>query len=120
MKRWHRVGLLCLVWPWHLWAQEAPWTAWVSWVMDGDTVLLVKPGQDEPENTQIRLSDGVVIFTDQFAQLGDARVWPVSRQIALKFLRSPLLVNPQIVNKLRGRADTALTWDDVVVHLDLT
>jgi hypothetical protein len=53
-------------------------------------------------------------------QLGDARVWPVSRQIALKFLRSPLLVNPQIVNKLRGRADTALTWDDVVVHLDLT
>lgn len=56
MKRWHGVGLLCLVWPWHLWAQEAPWTAWVSWVMDGDTLLLVPQGHKEPVTVRI---DGI-------------------------------------------------------------
>lgn len=50
------LGVLCLVWPWHLWAQAAPWTAWVSWVMDGDTLLLVPQGQRAP--VKVRL-DGI-------------------------------------------------------------
>jgi len=29
-------------------AQVEVWTGWVSWVMDGDTVLVVRPGQQEP------------------------------------------------------------------------
>lgn len=32
------------------------WTAWVSWVMDGDTVLLVREGQPEPVKLRI---DGI-------------------------------------------------------------
>ena len=32
------------------------WPAWVSWVMDGDTVLLVRPGQTEPVTLRI---DGI-------------------------------------------------------------
>lgn len=32
------------------------WSGWVSWVMDGDTVVLVRPGQPEP--VKLRL-DGV-------------------------------------------------------------
>jgi micrococcal nuclease len=32
------------------------WPAWVSWVMDGDTVLLVRSGQSEPVTLRI---DGV-------------------------------------------------------------
>jgi endonuclease YncB( thermonuclease family) len=32
------------------------WPAWVSWVMDGDTVLLVRPGQTEPVSFRI---DGI-------------------------------------------------------------
>ena len=37
-------------------AQAEFWTGWVSWVMDGDTVLVVRPGQQEP--VKLRL-DGV-------------------------------------------------------------
>ncbi len=29
------------------------WTAWVSWVMDGDTVLLLREGQHEPVKLRI-------------------------------------------------------------------
>jgi micrococcal nuclease len=32
------------------------WTGWVSWVMDGDTVLLVREGQHEPVKLRI---DGI-------------------------------------------------------------
>lgn len=32
------------------------WPAWVSWVMDGDTVLLVRPGQTDPVTLRI---DGI-------------------------------------------------------------
>jgi endonuclease YncB( thermonuclease family) len=54
--------------PWRLWlcglalalpgmGQAAQgWSAWVSWVMDGDTVLLVRDGQQEP--VKLRL-DGI-------------------------------------------------------------
>lgn len=35
---------------------EETWSGWVSWVMDGDTVLLVRPGQSEPVKLRI---DGV-------------------------------------------------------------
>lgn len=53
MKLWLPVGLLCLAWPWPLWAQAMPWTAWVSWVMDGDTLLLVREGQKEPVKLRV-------------------------------------------------------------------
>jgi micrococcal nuclease len=56
VKRRLVLGLWCLVWPWHLWAQAVPWTAWVSWVMDGDTLLLVPQGQKEPVTVRI---DGI-------------------------------------------------------------
>jgi hypothetical protein len=52
--------------------------------------------------------------------LGNYAIWPVSRQIAVKFLRSPALVNPLTVNKIRGRAGTAINWDDVAKHLRMS
>jgi hypothetical protein len=52
--------------------------------------------------------------------LGDNRKWPVTRQLAVKFLRSPMLVNTQLVNDLRGRDQNAITMDDIVVHLELS
>ena len=53
-------------------------------------------------------------------ELDDYAKWPVTRQLAVKFLRSPMLLNLEIVNRLRGRDENAITMDDVVVHLDLT
>ena len=53
------LGLLCslLAGP-VVWADEAVATiAWVSWVMDGDTVLLVKPGQAEPVKLRVEAID---------------------------------------------------------------
>ena len=43
-------------------AKEAPaqaevWTGWVSWVMDGDTVLVVRPGQKEPVKLRLEALD---------------------------------------------------------------
>ncbi len=52
-------------------------------------------------------------------QLDDYARWPVTRQLAVKFLRSPLLLNLELVNKLRGRDYNAITMDDVVQHLEL-
>jgi micrococcal nuclease len=46
---------VCLFGPFGLHAAET-WPAWVSWVMDGDTVLLVRPGQTEPVTLRI---DGI-------------------------------------------------------------
>lgn len=51
--------------------------------------------------------------------LEDYRKWPVTRQLALKFLRSPWLVDLELVNRLRGRDYNAIDWDDVVIHLEL-
>ena len=52
--------------------------------------------------------------------LDDYAKWPVTRQLAVKFLRSPMLLNLELVNKLRGRDENAITLDDVVIHLELT
>ena len=56
MKPWWVLAVLWLAWPWPLSAQTRPWTGWVSWVMDGDTLLLVPEGQKEP--VKVRL-DGI-------------------------------------------------------------
>lgn len=56
MKCWARCWLvLALSGHWGAQASEA-WTGWVSWVMDGDTVLLVRQGQLEPVKLRI---DGI-------------------------------------------------------------
>jgi endonuclease YncB( thermonuclease family) len=47
--------VLVLVLPCVVQASEV-WTGWVSWVMDGDTVLLVREGQHEPVKLRI---DGI-------------------------------------------------------------
>lgn len=52
-------------------------------------------------------------------ELDDYSKWPVTRQLAIKFLRSPMLLNLEVVNRLRGRDENAITLDDVVVHLEL-
>jgi len=41
-----------LLWPWTAQASEV-WSGWVSWVMDGDTVVLVREGQQEPVRLRI-------------------------------------------------------------------
>jgi endonuclease YncB( thermonuclease family) len=43
--------VFCL--PWGVQAAEF-WNGWVSWVMDGDTVLLVREGQHEPVKLRIQ------------------------------------------------------------------
>jgi len=48
-------ALVCMVTlapPWSVQAAET-WAGWVSWVMDGDTVLLVREGQHEPVKLRI-------------------------------------------------------------------
>ena len=47
--------LVALLWclPGGVQAAES-WTGWVSWVMDGDTVLLVREGQHEPVKLRIQ------------------------------------------------------------------
>lgn len=48
---------LCLLaWPALGFAQPTVTTAWVSWVMDGDTLLLVPQGQKEPVKVRV---DGI-------------------------------------------------------------
>lgn len=38
-------------------AKVEVWTGWVSWVMDGDTVLVVRPGQKEPVKLRLDAVD---------------------------------------------------------------
>jgi endonuclease YncB( thermonuclease family) len=38
-------------------AKAEVWTGWVSWVMDGDTVLVVRPGQKEPVKLRLDAVD---------------------------------------------------------------
>lgn len=56
----HRLGLLALIFCWHGQGHAAPakevWTGWVSWVMDGDTVMLVRQDQSKPVKLRI---DGI-------------------------------------------------------------
>jgi hypothetical protein len=51
--------------------------------------------------------------------LGDYSKWPVTRQLAVKFLRSPMLLNLEVVNRIRGRDENAITLDDVVKWLSI-
>lgn len=48
--------LCLLVWPALGFAEPTETTAWVSWVMDGDTLLLVPQGQKEPVKVRV---DGI-------------------------------------------------------------
>ncbi len=50
------VGFCACVWPWPAQASEV-WFGWVSWVMDGDTVVLVRQGQQEPVRLRIEGMD---------------------------------------------------------------
>ena len=38
-------------------AQTEVWTGWVSWVMDGDTVLVVRPGHQDPVKLRLDAVD---------------------------------------------------------------
>ena len=40
-------------------------------------------------------------------------VWPISRQLALKFTHDPRHYNRKLVNKLRATAPNAISKDDV-------
>lgn len=55
-------GLLFLFGMGSVCAKQAPdqaevWTGWVSWVMDGDTVLVVRAGQKEPVKLRLDAVD---------------------------------------------------------------
>ena len=70
------LGLLCslLVGP-VVWADEAvETTAWVSWVMDGDTVLLVREGQHEPVKLRIEGIDAPEICQPGGPEARDAMI----------------------------------------------
>jgi micrococcal nuclease len=57
VKFWWMVPIaLGLAWPCPLLAQSATWMGWVSWVMDGDTLLLVPEDQKEPVKIRV---DGI-------------------------------------------------------------
>ena len=76
MTPWRLLGCLCLcalAWPRVGQATEA-WTAWVSWVMDGDTVLLVREGQHEPVKLRIEGIDAPEICQPGGAESRDAMV----------------------------------------------
>jgi endonuclease YncB( thermonuclease family) len=50
------------------------WTGWVSWVMDGDTVLLVREGQHEPVKLRIEGIDAPETCQPGGAQARDAMI----------------------------------------------
>lgn len=55
------------------------WTGWVSWVMDGDTVLLVRDGQHEPVKLRV---DG--IDAPETCQPGGAEARDAMIRLALR------------------------------------
>lgn len=74
MKCWARCWLvLALSGHWGVQASEV-WTGWVSWVMDGDTVLLVRHGQLEPVKLRIDGIDAPEICQPGGAQARDAMI----------------------------------------------
>lgn len=76
MTPWRLLGCLCmcaLALPRVGQATEV-WTAWVSWVMDGDTVLLVREGQHEPVKLRIEGIDAPEICQPGGAESRDAMV----------------------------------------------
>nr|WP_315139082.1 thermonuclease family protein [uncultured Limnohabitans sp.] len=50
------------------------WTGWVSWVMDGDTVLLVREGQHEPVKLRIEGIDAPEICQPGGPEARDAMI----------------------------------------------
>jgi endonuclease YncB( thermonuclease family) len=56
MNRLCKCWVVCWLWGSCLAHAGETWNGWVSWVMDGDTVLLVRAGQSEPVKLRI---DGV-------------------------------------------------------------
>lgn len=52
-------------------------------------------------------------------RMHDYSDFPVSRQCAVKFLADAECFDLDVINRLRGRASTAITWADVAVHLEL-
>ena len=50
-------------------------------------------------------------------KLGDYSEWPVERQLALKLVVDPEHFDLVKVNRIRGRADGAITLADIVPHL---
>jgi micrococcal nuclease len=65
--------VLALSVPWLVQASEV-WTGWVSWVMDGDTVLLVRDGQHEPVKLRIEGIDAPEICQSGGAEARDALI----------------------------------------------
>lgn len=56
------------------------WSAWASWVMDGDTVVLVREGQHEPVKLRIEGIDAPEICQPGGVQARDALIRLVLRQ----------------------------------------
>lgn len=75
--RWVLACVACLV-SGTLHAAET-WTGWVSWVMDGDTVLLVRDGQHEPVKLRV---DG--IDAPETCQPGGAEARDAMIRLALR------------------------------------
>lgn len=67
-------------------AKAEVWTGWVSWVMDGDTVLVVRPNQQEPVKLRLDAVDAPETCQSGGAAARDA-------MIALA-LRKPVQVQP--------------------------
>jgi len=58
------------------------WTGWVSWVMDGDTVLLVREGQHEPVKLRIDGIDAPEMCQPGGAQARDALIrWVMHKSV---------------------------------------
>lgn len=60
-----------------------------------------------------RLAWAVACFECNCHQLTDYSMWPLERQLAIKKLRDPRFYNRVEFNRLRGRADNAITQAEV-------
>ena len=79
MRTLSRCFVVLALWlPWFVQASEV-WTGWVSWVMDGDTVLLVRDGQHEPVKLRIEGIDA-----PEICQLGGAEARDAMIRLALR------------------------------------
>ena len=56
------------------------WSGWVSWVMDGDTVLVVRPGQQEPVKLRLDAVDAPEACQPGGAAARDAMIALVLRK----------------------------------------
>lgn len=52
-------------------------------------------------------------------ELGDYSRYPIARQLAVKLVNDPEHFSIEEVNRLRGRANSAITLADVARHLEL-